>query len=61
MVAASFMEYETMEAKKRQGSRNDIKEPIPECSNAQARDKAGERLGVSGRYVGDAVKVPTTG
>lgn len=64
MVAASFMEYETMQAKKRQACGQGgvlLKELVPGATNAQARDKAGERLGVSGRYVGDAVKVPTTG
>ena len=61
MVAASFMEYETMEAKKRQACGQGgvlLVEPVPQ---AKARDKAGERLGVSGRYVGDAVKVIETG
>lgn len=44
------------EAKKRQGARSDIKEIFPE-SEPQARDQAGQLLGVSGRYVSDAKRI----
>lgn len=44
------------EAKKRQGSRSDIKEIFPEGSG-QARDKAAEMFGVNERYVSDAKRI----
>lgn len=56
LIAAGFLEYEREQARKRQGARTDIKENFPECS-AQARDKAGARVHVSGRMVDDAAKV----
>ena len=36
-------------AKKRQGTRNDIKETLPECDKAQSRDIVAEKIGMSGR------------
>lgn len=42
------------EAKERQGTRTDIKEKFPESEIGQARDKAGEAVGVSGRYIDQA-------
>ncbi len=52
MVAAGFLEYERELARLRQialaGTRHpDLQEDLPEGSKGQARDKAGERMGVS--------------
>ena len=42
-------------AKRTQGHRSDIKEPVP--TSEQSRDKAGDAVGVSGRYIDMADKV----
>lgn len=51
IFGARWQEYEKLAAKERQGTRTDIKETFPECSTGQSRDKAGERVGVSGRSI----------
>jgi hypothetical protein len=55
LIAAGFLAYEKDQARLRQGARTDIKETFPE--SGQARDKAGERMHVSGRTVDEAAKV----
>ena len=53
VFAAAMLDHFEAEAKKRQGTRNDIKDGRPECSNAgQSRDQAAAEVGVSGRVVG---------
>ena len=43
--------HEQAEAKKRQGTRNDIVETFPPSEPAKSRDKIGERVGVSGKSI----------
>lgn len=43
--------WEAAEAKKRQGTRTDIPETFPESATGDSRDKAGERVGVSGKSI----------
>lgn len=43
--------WEAAEAKKRQGTRTDIVETFPQGDTGKARDKAGERVGVSGKSI----------
>jgi hypothetical protein len=42
---------EAVEAKKRQGSREDLVVKIPQSSRGRSRDIAGKKVGVSGTYV----------
>ena len=56
-IAAGFLEYEKAQAKSRQGSRKDIVETFPLSDEGKSRDKAGERMHVSGRSVDDAAKI----
>ncbi len=52
MVAARVVPLFAEEAKKRQGTRTDIQETVPESEPGQARDKAAAAIGgVSGRTV----------
>lgn len=56
MIATNVKPMLEIEARKRQGARTDLadfQELVPESSK-QARDKAGDLFGVSGRYVSDA-------
>ena len=55
-IAAEALPHFEEEAKKRQGSRTDIQEKIPECSG-QSRDQAAAKVGVNPRYVSDAKKI----
>lgn len=62
MVAAGFLEYEREQARKRQshgetGPGKTLVEDFPPALNGKARDKAGERMGVSGKSVTDAEHV----
>lgn len=63
VIAAGFLEYEREQARKRMaeagavGGKSKGKEDFPDPSVGQARDKAGERMHVSGRTVDDAAKV----
>ena len=43
--------HEQAEAKKRQGTRNDLVETFPPSEPAKSRDKIGERVGVSGKSI----------
>ena len=53
-----WKKHEMPAAKKRQGRRNDIQDDRPECSDqGQSRDKAGERVGVSGRSIDRAIAI----
>lgn len=45
------------EAKKRQGSRNDITQKFAECESGEARDKAAELFDTNRQYVSDAKKI----
>jgi len=62
LIAVGFLEYERELAKARQialaGTRStDLPENLPEGQpTGESRDKAGERMGVSGRSVGDAIR-----
>ncbi|MEM7348962.1 MAG: hypothetical protein AAF485_32440, partial [Chloroflexota bacterium] len=57
-IAAAKLEHLfAEEAKRRQGQRNDIVEKIPRCEQGKSRDKAGQMMGVNGRYVSDAKKI----
>jgi N6-adenosine-specific RNA methylase IME4/ParB-like chromosome segregation protein Spo0J len=57
-VALSIEEYEAELAKKRQGSRSDIVERIPQSSDSgKARAKAAAAVGVNDRYVQDAKRI----
>jgi hypothetical protein len=44
-------------ADRRKRKPDSVKEPVPEQTSGQSRDKLGEQFGVSGRYVSDAIKV----
>jgi len=57
VVGRRYVKYYSVFAKGRQGTRTDIKEPVPESEKGQARDKAGEVVGVSGRYIDMADEV----
>lgn len=62
LVAAAFMDYERGEAKMRKAHGatapgKTLLANLPEASNGTAREKAGERLGVSGRCVADAERI----
>jgi len=54
-LGVSIKEYEAVKARERQGTRTDIRtnipETFPECSKGDARDKAGKRVGCSGKLV----------
>lgn len=54
MFGAEWKKHEAEEAKKRQGARTDIVETFPLGDTGKARDKAGERVGVSGKSVDKA-------
>ena len=54
LIAAGFLEYEREQARARQGARTDLVETFPPSEEGKARDKAGERMHVSGRTVDDA-------
>lgn len=62
-VAAELVPMLAEDARKRQlaglkrGSEMPVQENLPERNNGQARDKAGELMGVSGRSVEDALAV----
>ncbi|MHB1427757.1 MAG: hypothetical protein ACYCVW_03565 [Rhodocyclaceae bacterium] len=56
LIALGFLDYEKAEASKRQGTRTDLQENSPEGFK-QARDKAGERMHISGKAVDAAAKV----
>jgi N6-adenosine-specific RNA methylase IME4/ParB-like chromosome segregation protein Spo0J len=45
------------EAKQRQGSREDIRERIPESDKGKAAEKVAEMVGVNPRYISDAKRV----
>ncbi len=66
-LAAKLKEIETELAKGRQlaglkhGDKKPVKEHVPEREKGQARDKAGEKAGVSGKSVDAAEKVETFG
>lgn len=47
--AEAWEELERKKAKDRQGERTDIEENLPESETGQSRDKAAEKVGVSGR------------
>jgi hypothetical protein len=51
-VAAAFLDYERAQAKARKQSGVNLPENFPE--GGEARDKAGERMGICGRTVEDA-------
>jgi len=57
LSAARAREFFDERAKKRQGTRTDIPETLPEGSPGDARDEAGEAFGVSGKQVDKASKV----
>lgn len=60
LVAAGFLEYERAQAKKRQAAlngRSELVENLPQADAGKARDKAGARMGVSGRTVDVAADV----
>jgi len=63
MQSSRWQQWEKDQAKKRQGTRTDIKETFPESSVGQSRDKAGKRVGVSGKSTDLRTKPPelTTG
>lgn len=67
LIAVGFLQYEQEQAKARQvalaGSRkSDLVENFPQGSDAgKSRDKAGERMGVSGRSVADAKHIVDKG
>jgi hypothetical protein len=56
-LAVEMEKLLAVEAKKRQGTRTDIQEKLPEGSEGQARDKAADIYSVSPRYVQDAKKI----
>jgi hypothetical protein len=56
LIAVGFLEYEQAQAKSRMivGGKVKGKENFPDpIDRGQSRDKAGERMGVSGRSVSD--------
>lgn len=58
LIAAGFLAYEQAEAKKRSGTRTDLRANLPGGPDlCRAREKAGERMHVGGRTVDDAAKV----
>lgn len=63
MVAQKLRDYYDGEAKERQKRKPDdsVPEKLPEQRNGDARDKAGEAVGVSGKLVDFAEKVTTKG
>lgn len=69
LIAAGFLEYERQQAKVRQqanlkhGDKAPVKENLPEREQGQgqSRDKAGARMGVSGKSVAAAEAVLTHG
>jgi len=54
VLALDILPLTEAEARKRQGTRNDIQERIPESQQAQSRDHAAQAVGVNPRYVSDA-------
>ena len=64
-AAVRIRKYEAEEAKKRQGTRTDLKDNIvenfPQCSSGRARDIAAEKMKVSGKSVDMAKKVADHG
>ena len=56
-AATRAMAFYASEAKERQGTRTDIVEIVPPSERGKARDKAGEKFGVSGKYVSDAIAI----
>lgn len=63
LIAVGFLEYERVQAKKRQatssgGKNPQLKENFPEAvDSSQSRDKAGAQMHVSGRTVDEAARV----
>lgn len=57
IMALDIERYEAEEARKRQGTRSDIQEIIPESQKGQARDKAAAQVGVNPHYVSDAKRL----
>jgi len=53
----ALLEVERERARRRRGARNDLQERIPESEQGQARDKVGDKLGVSGKHAERAVAV----
>ena len=47
----AWKKAEQEEAKKRQGTRTDIVETLPQSDTGKSRDKIGERVGVSGKSI----------
>ena len=46
-------------AKQRQGTRTDIKETFPECSQGQTRDKVAEQIGLGSGRTYDKARLTT--
>lgn len=56
-MGAKLKRWESERAKARQGTRSDLVEKIPQGEEGKARDLAGERVGVNGKYVDAAEKI----
>jgi protein gp37 len=54
-----WQQHEREEAKKRRGTRTDIVETFPPSDTGKARDKIGERVGVSGKSIDKGVVIET--
>ena len=59
-AATRAMAFYGAKAKDRQGTRTDIPEILPGSNPGDAREKAGEKFGVSEKYVSDAIAVSST-
>ncbi len=57
VIALDIEKIEAERAKERQGARTDISAKVHESSDGRSDQKAGESVGVSGRYVSDAKKI----
>jgi len=57
VLGMKSLPYFESEARKRQGNRTNLREPVPLSGEKRARDDAGKALGVSGRYVQQAKRV----